>query len=157
MFYPNIYIYILRSIDINIQKPSMTTFIETYYATDSTVASDTELQSWFAEAQGAAGVLDFPCSPNECGKRDLMEILTHFAYLTGVAYVHTYILFSLPTHHMYTASLTEITRHHALNTGDPVVSLGTLPFHPMALVRITSHPFFLFSLLQFSSHESMTI
>ena len=30
-------------------------------------------------------------------------------------------------------SLTDQNRHHALNTGDPVYSSGTLPFHPTSL------------------------
>lgn len=54
---------------------------------------------------GAAKAIDFPTVAN---KATLIQVLTHFAFLTGVA-------------------------HHTLNTGDPVASLATLPFHPVAL------------------------
>jgi hypothetical protein len=69
------------------------------------VAADIELQNWFAEANGEARVLDFPTKPT---KRVLIEVLTHFAFLTGVS-------------------------HHALNTGDPSATKAVLPFHPASL------------------------
>ena len=43
-------------------------------------------------------------------KETLIDILTHLAYLTGVA-------------------------HHTLNSGTPSASSGVLPFHPMALYQ----------------------
>lgn len=68
----------------------MTALVNAYYATDAVVAADTELSAWFAEANGAAQVIDFPClagasvARRACGKADLVGILTHFAYLSGV-------------------------------------------------------------------------
>jgi hypothetical protein len=83
----------------------MTSFVNAYYTSDAVVAKDHEVLAWFAEANGAAMVIDFPTVAN---KPTLIQVLTHFAFLTGVA-------------------------HHILNTGDPVASLATLPFHPVAL------------------------
>ena len=83
----------------------MTSLVNAYYDTDVTVGNDNEVQAWFVEANGAAEVIDFPSGAN---KETLIQVLTHFAFLTGVA-------------------------HHTLNTGDPVASLATLPFHPLAL------------------------
>jgi len=89
----------------NSQQAFFTTFIDTYYATADDVTKDSEVTAWFAEATGAAKVFDFPSTPS---KEALVEILTHFAFLCGVA-------------------------HHALNTGNSVAALATLPFHPFAL------------------------
>ncbi|KAH9217134.1 lipoxygenase [Leptodontidium sp. 2 PMI_412] len=91
----------------------ITTFVNAYYPTEALVATDPELAAWFAEASTFAQVIDFPCAPKDgkptlCDRATLIEVLTHMAYLTGV-------------------------QHHALNTGDPVYSSGTLPFHPTAL------------------------
>ncbi|CZS97532.1 related to arachidonate 5-lipoxygenase [Rhynchosporium agropyri] len=91
----------------------MTTFINAYYPSEDLLTIDPELSAWFTEASTSAAVLDFPCAPKDgqptaCDRSTLIEILTHMAYLTGV-------------------------QHHALNTGDPVYSSGTLPFHPTAL------------------------
>jgi hypothetical protein len=69
------------------------------------VAADNEVQAWIKEANGPAQVIDFPTTAS---KATLVQVLTHFAFLTGVA-------------------------HHVLNTGDPVASIATLPFHPTAL------------------------
>lgn len=82
-----------------------TTFVNSYYTTDAVVSADTELQNWFAEANGPAKVLDFPRKLN---KQVLTDVLTHFAFLTGVS-------------------------HHALNTGDPSATKAILPFHPASL------------------------
>lgn len=92
-------------------KAFFTTFVNSYYATDSIAQADSELQAWFVEANGPARVLDFPqcgTSSNRCGKKVLIEVLTHFAFLTGVS-------------------------HHALNTGDPSATKAILPFHPASL------------------------
>ncbi|KAL2070013.1 hypothetical protein VTL71DRAFT_14693 [Oculimacula yallundae] len=91
----------------------MTTFVNAYYPSEDLLTSDPELAAWFIEASTSAGVLDFPCAPVDgkptlCDRATLIDLLTHMAYLTGV-------------------------QHHALNTGDPVYSSGTLPFHPTAL------------------------
>jgi len=77
------------------------------------MTTDPELAAWFIEASTLASAIDFPCAPKDgkptlCDRKTLIEVLTHMAYLCGV-------------------------QHHALNTGDPVYSSGTLPFHPTAL------------------------
>ncbi|KAH7346897.1 putative arachidonate 5-lipoxygenase [Rhexocercosporidium sp. MPI-PUGE-AT-0058] len=91
----------------------MTIFVNTYYPTEALVSTDPELAAWFVEASTVAQAIDFPCAPKDgtptlCDRATLIELLTHMAYLTGV-------------------------QHHALNTGDPVYSSGTLPFHPTSL------------------------
>lgn len=66
----------------------MRTFVYTYYASDKVVTQDTELQAWFVEANSGAMVINFPCTGsghNDCDRDDLVDVLTHFAYLTGVA------------------------------------------------------------------------
>jgi len=84
----------------------MTSFIASYYPTDSELAQDTELQAWIREASGPAQVIDFPTSVSTTST--LIDVLTHFAYLTGVS-------------------------HHVLNLGDPAASSGLLPFNPASL------------------------
>ncbi|KAK6585994.1 hypothetical protein PZA11_001051 [Diplocarpon coronariae] len=88
-------------------------FVDIYYPSEGLITSDFELQAWLVEASTAAQVLDFPCAPvdevpNSCSKKEIVDLLTHLAYLTGV-------------------------QHHALNTGDPVTSQGALPFTPASL------------------------
>ena len=80
-------------------------FVDSYYTSDDVIATDIELQNWFAEANGPAEVLEFPTKPS---RKVLIEVLTHFAFLTGVS-------------------------HHALNTGDPSATKAVLPFHPASL------------------------
>ncbi|KAH8600906.1 lipoxygenase [Bisporella sp. PMI_857] len=89
------------------QHDFFTTFVDSYYPAASDVEADTEVQAWFAEANGPAQVLDFPTTAS---KPVLVEVLTHFAFLCGVA-------------------------HHALNTNNAFAALGTLPFHPFALYQ----------------------
>ncbi len=84
----------------------MSRFIKSYYSTDALLGQDEEVQAWITEASGPAQVIDFPTSLKNTAT--LIDILTHFAYLTGVS-------------------------HHVLNLGDPAVSSGLLPFHPAAL------------------------
>ncbi|OCL06344.1 Lipoxygenase [Glonium stellatum] len=84
----------------------MNSFIDSYYQSDKEVEEDFEVQAWVTEARNEALVIDFPELVTTKGV--LIDILTHFFHLTGVA-------------------------HHVLNTADPVTSLGTLPFHPAAL------------------------
>lgn len=86
-----------------------TAFVDAYYANNRVLSEDKELQAWVSEATTAAKVIDFPASPLS-QKKTLVDILTHLAYLTGVA-------------------------HHTLNTGSPAASSGVLPFHPMALYK----------------------
>lgn len=90
----------------------MTAFVEAYYPSQADIAGDYELQAWFEEcaAGGAAGVFDFPTAEllnSDEGKAVLVEILTHFQYLTGIL-------------------------HPALNTGS-LVTEWTLPLVPLAL------------------------
>ena len=84
----------------------MSRFVESYYSTDALLDHDEEVQAWITEATGIVQVIDFPTSVKHTAT--LVDILTHFAYLTGVS-------------------------HHVLNLGDPAVSSGLLPFHPAAL------------------------
>jgi len=87
------------------QRAFFTTFIDAYYPSADDVTKDSEVAAWFIEATEAAKVFDFPSVPS---KTSLVEILTHFAFLCGVS-------------------------HHALNTGNSVAAIATLPFHPFAL------------------------
>jgi hypothetical protein len=94
----------------------MTSFVNSYYTSDEVMEAATELSAWFIEASTTAQVIDFPCASgttgysetNECSRDTLIDVLTHFARLTGVV-------------------------HHALNTGNLVASIGTLSFHPASL------------------------
>ncbi|KAH7397536.1 lipoxygenase [Cadophora sp. MPI-SDFR-AT-0126] len=91
----------------------ISTFVNAYYPSETLMTTDPELAAWFIEASTLAQAIDFPCAPKDgrptlCSRATLIDILTHMAYLCGV-------------------------QHHALNTGDPVYSSGTLPFHPTAL------------------------
>ena len=92
----------------NIFKAFFTGFVDAYYSSDLVMAADIELQNWFAEATNGAKVLGFPqCGTGfkkACTKSILVDVLTHFGFLNGVA-------------------------HHSLNGGDPVSSKATLPFH----------------------------
>jgi len=80
-------------------------FVDAYYPKDSDISKDFELQNWFTEATTGAKMIDFPSKPS---KKVLVEVLTHFEFLNGVL-------------------------HHAFNSGDPVGSKATLPFHPGGL------------------------
>ena len=87
----------------------MSTFVDSYYDTDTAITQDYELQAWVREATEGASVIDFPDFPI-FQKAVLVDILTHVAFLTGVS-------------------------HHVLNSGEPVGTSGVLPFHPSALYR----------------------
>lgn len=53
----------------------MTSFVKSYYSSDSEVASDQEIQAWVEECNGAAQVFDFP---SEISSIDtLINVLTH--------------------------------------------------------------------------------
>lgn len=82
----------------------MTAFVASYYSADSIVAFDNELQDWAAEGKSGI-ILDFPTSFET--RADLVDTLTHFAYLTIV--------------------------HNTLNGGDPVSVSASLPYHPASL------------------------
>ena len=85
------------------QTAFFTAFVKAYYPTTAEIENDNELAAWLTEASSL--VEDFPTTVTA---EQLVDVLAHFAYLTGVA-------------------------HHALNTGNSVSTLGTLPFHPLAL------------------------
>ncbi|KAI1412776.1 Lipoxygenase [Hypoxylon sp. FL1857] len=86
-----------------------TSFIDSYYASDADVNADFEVRNWFAEAENAAQVYDFPASDSSfLTKETLVDVLTHFGFIVSVV-------------------------HHGLNGGDPVGSKATLPFHLNAL------------------------
>lgn len=82
----------------------MTVFVESYYQADIILEFDHELQDWIAEGK-LAQIMKFPSSLKS--RKHLIDILTHFAYLTIV--------------------------HNTLNGGDPVSVSSSLPFHPASL------------------------
>lgn len=53
----------------------MTSFVDSYYDSDSAVLADIEIQSWAAEANGEAQVYDFP--ERFTTKEELVDALTH--------------------------------------------------------------------------------
>lgn len=53
----------------------MTSFVDSYYSSDSVVAGDPELKAWAKEANGPAKAMDFPTSFSS--KQDLVDVLTH--------------------------------------------------------------------------------
>lgn len=83
-----------------------TKVVKSYYTSDALVVRDQELQNWVKEANGPAGVLDFPQEVKTV--ETVIEIMTHMAFITGVT-------------------------HHVLNTGAPVHGGSFLPFRPLAL------------------------
>ena len=83
--------------------------VDSYYIDPDAVANDPELQTWVEEANGPAEVKDFPQGPLT-EKRQVVDILTHFAYLVAV-------------------------QHGVLNTNSPVASTASLPLHPLAIWR----------------------
>lgn len=83
--------------------------VDAYYDGPDAVANDVELQTWVEEANGPAEIKDFPQGPLT-EKRQVVDILTHFAYLVAV-------------------------QHGVLNTNSPVASTASLPMHPLAFWR----------------------
>ncbi|KAK1674227.1 lipoxygenase [Colletotrichum godetiae] len=65
------------------------------------------IETWIDESNGPAKVIDFPSAPLR-SRKQLIDILTHMAWLTGVS-------------------------HHVLNQGEPVTASGVLPLHPVSL------------------------
>lgn len=88
----------------------MTSFVDSYYASDADVKADTELQAWAKEANGPAEAKDFPSSI--ATKETIIDILTHVAHLGSTA-------------------------HHAVNTNELLSASSTLPFHPPAIYAPT--------------------
>lgn len=82
-----------------------TTFVDSYYTSADDFTSDTELQAWAAEANGAAGAKDFPTFID---RETLINIITHIGYLSSVV-------------------------HHTLNSKELGDISASLPFHPMSL------------------------
>jgi hypothetical protein len=58
----------------NAMHTFMTSFVNSYYSTDSDVIADTEIQAWVTESQGPAEVIDFPSITT---KSALIDALTH--------------------------------------------------------------------------------
>ncbi|KXH64208.1 manganese lipoxygenase [Colletotrichum salicis] len=92
---------------IGVIRKFIESFVETTYASDRMIAKDWELQAWIDESNGPAKVIDFPSAPLR-SRKQLIDILTHMAWLTGVS-------------------------HHVLNQGEPVTASGVLPLHPLSL------------------------
>ncbi|KAK7747564.1 hypothetical protein SLS62_009063 [Diatrype stigma] len=86
--------------------------VDAYYEDDDAVSADVELQAWLVEASGPAAVRDFPAALSDDGdkKAQVVDILTHFAYLVAV-------------------------QHGVLNTNSPVASTASLPLHPLAFYQ----------------------
>lgn len=53
----------------------MTSFVKSYYSSDSEVAADEEIQAWVAECAGAAEAIDFPSEITSLDS--LVDVLTH--------------------------------------------------------------------------------
>ncbi|KIW46985.1 uncharacterized protein PV06_02602 [Exophiala oligosperma] len=85
----------------------MTSFVGSYYSSDSDVTADKEMQAWVTEAQGPAEAIDFPEIKT---KSDLVDVLTHMAHLAS-------------------------TSHHTINTNELISVSSTLPFHPPSLYQ----------------------
>ncbi|KAL7931807.1 lipoxygenase [Trichoderma chlorosporum] len=83
-----------------------TSFVNSYYESESVLSGDFEVHNWFIEASAGAQTQDFPQEKN-LTKNVLIDVLTHFAYATSVL-------------------------HHSVNGGAPIAS-GTLPFHIPAI------------------------
>lgn len=100
------------SVVIDAIRTFFTALIDSYYDDAAAVSADVELQAWLQEASGPAAVRDFPSTldDNDDKKAQVVDILTHFAYLVAV-------------------------QHGVLNTNSPVASTASLPLHPLAFYR----------------------
>ncbi|EWC45528.1 hypothetical protein DRE_05386 [Drechslerella stenobrocha 248] len=94
----------------NAIREFMTTFVNSYYTSDSTVPSDPELQAWLVEANGPAGAIDFPTPATMKTRKQLIELLTHMGHLVS-------------------------SSHHTVNTNQVMTGGGVLPFNPSSLYR----------------------
>lgn len=83
-------------------------FVDSYYSSDRVVTADTELQNFVTEANGPAGVIDFPATLST--RSNLADFLAEFARLTSIS-------------------------HHAVNLNQLITASATLPFHPTALYK----------------------
>ncbi|KAK4446768.1 lipoxygenase [Podospora aff. communis PSN243] len=85
-----------------------TSFVQSYYSSDSVLADDHEIQDWVKECNGPANVFDFPSAIND--RRTLVDVLTQLAHLASAA-------------------------HHTVNTNELLQVSSTLPFCPAALYK----------------------
>ncbi|KAK3641891.1 hypothetical protein LTR56_000051 [Elasticomyces elasticus] len=84
----------------------MQSFVDSYYSSNDDLMADRELQAWVKEANGGAGVHDFPMEFSS--KQMLVDALTHMVHLVSIS-------------------------HHTVNTNELLSVSSTLPFHPSAL------------------------
>ncbi|CAN8104692.1 unnamed protein product [Discula destructiva] len=94
------------SVIYSAMRAFVTAFVGSYYSSDAVVKADTELQAWAREANGDAGVMDFPATITT--KTQVVDILTHIAHLGSTA-------------------------HHAVNTNELLSLSASFPMHPGAL------------------------
>ncbi|KIY00634.1 uncharacterized protein Z520_03297 [Fonsecaea multimorphosa CBS 102226] len=85
----------------------MTSFVNSYYSSDSDITADNEMQAWVKESQGPAEAIDFPSITTRSA---LIDALTHMAHLAS-------------------------TSHHTVNTNELLSASSTLPFHPPSLYQ----------------------
>ncbi|KAK5677438.1 hypothetical protein LTS10_010010 [Elasticomyces elasticus] len=85
----------------------MQSFVGFYHFSDDDVMADRELQAWAKEANGDAGVHDFPTE--FLSKQTLIDALTHMVHLVSIS--------------------------HTVSTNELLSDFSTLPFHPSALYR----------------------
>ncbi|KAK6537329.1 hypothetical protein TWF694_011519 [Orbilia ellipsospora] len=88
----------------------MTSFVNSYYSSDSAIVNDSELQAWMTEANGAAGAVNFPTSSTMNTRGALADLLTHMAHIVSTA-------------------------HHTVNTNNLITGGGVLPFNPSAIYK----------------------
>ncbi|ETI19845.1 hypothetical protein G647_08859 [Cladophialophora carrionii CBS 160.54] len=85
----------------------MTSFVNSYYAKDSDITADQEMQAWVKDAQGPAKAIDFPSITTRSA---LIDALSHMAHLVSTA-------------------------HHTVNTNELLSVSSTLPFHTPSLYQ----------------------
>ncbi|KAI5247638.1 Lipoxygenase [Aureobasidium subglaciale] len=86
----------------------MTSFVNSYYAQNSVLTADNEIQAWVKECNGAAKVINFPSAISNTST--LIDILTQMAHLSSTA-------------------------HHVVNTNELISASSVLPFHPQSLYQ----------------------
>lgn len=133
------------SIIHNAIEDVMTTFVYSYYSSDSVLEADGELQAWAREANGAAGVIGFPQSITSA--ETLIGILTQMVSIPCSKAEYSCPSESSTTYRFNrlqnTCLLNVIklqahlvsTAHHTSNTNDLLSLTGTLPLHPAALYQ----------------------
>ncbi|KAF3763817.1 manganese lipoxygenase [Cryphonectria parasitica EP155] len=100
----------------NAVETFMTTFVDSYYTTDSAVAADTELQNWAEEANGPAEAMGFPTTISD--KATLKDQNKTESMLISLINTQAHLVTSA---------------HHSVNTNQLESLSLTLPFHPAAL------------------------